>query len=137
MSEKAKNWTISQLAKEFDITARSIRFYEEKGLLSPKRTEGDHRLFGRRDRTRLKLILRGRRFGLSLDEIADILGSATADLNEVKQVRIALKHFEKVLDDLAMRKQEIEALERELLQYVGGMRTRLSQLEEKDERSPY
>jgi len=131
-----QTWTISQLAEEFGITTRSIRFYEEKGLLSPERTEGDYRLFHRRDRTRLKLILRGKRFGLTLDEIFDILGSAAADMNETDQVQKALGHFEKVLDDLAARKREIEAMERDLLQYVGGMRARLSQLEELEETPP-
>ena len=132
-----KSWTISQLAEEFDITTRSIRFYEEKGLLNPQRTDGDYRLFDRRDRTRLKLILRGKRFGLTLEEIADIIGSADADMNEADQVRKALVHFEKVLEDLASRKREVEAMERDLLQYVGGMRTRLAQLEKRPEGAPY
>lgn len=132
-----KSWTISQLAEEFDITTRSIRFYEEKGLLNPQRTEGDYRLFDRRDRTRLKLILRGKRFGLTLEEIADIIGSADADMNEAEQVRKALGHFEKVLEDLASRKHEVEAMERDLLQYVGGMRTRLAQLEKRSDNAPY
>jgi DNA-binding transcriptional MerR regulator len=132
-----KSWTISQLAEEFDITTRSIRFYEEKGLLNPQRTDGDYRLFDRRDRTRLKLILRGKRFGLTLEEIADIIGSADADMNEADQVRKALVHFEKVLEDLASRKREVEAMERDLLQYVGGMRTRLAQLEKRPESAHY
>lgn len=132
-----KSWTISQLAEEFGITTRSIRFYEEKGLLNPQRTDGDYRLFDRRDRTRLKLILRGKRFGLTLEEIADIIGSADADMNEAEQVRKALVHFEKVLEDLASRKREVEAMERDLLQYVGGMRTRLAQLEKRPENAHY
>ena len=122
-------YTISQLASEFDITTRSIRFYEEKGLLQPQRSEGDYRQFDKRDRTRLKLILRGKRFGMSLDEIADILGSASADMNEVDKLRKALTHFERVLIDLSARKEDIAVMEREVLQYVGGMRTRLAQLD--------
>lgn len=128
MSEQ-QQWTISELAREFDITTRSIRFYEEKGLLNPERTDGDYRLFDKRDRTRLKLILRGKRFGLSLDEISDIIGSASTDMNEADKLRKALTHFERVLIDLAARKEDIQAMEREVLQYVGGMRTRLAQLE--------
>ncbi|PLX43887.1 MAG: MerR family transcriptional regulator [Deltaproteobacteria bacterium] len=135
--KKEQSWTISQLAKEFDITARSIRFYEEKGLINPSRTEGAHRLFDRKDRTRLKLILRGKRFGLSLDEISEILGSATADMNEVDQVETALRHFKTVLKDLEARKVEIEKLQGELLLYVGGLKTRLAQLEERAEDRPY
>ncbi|PLX40872.1 MAG: MerR family transcriptional regulator [Deltaproteobacteria bacterium] len=134
---KEQSWTISQLAKEFEITARSIRFYEEKGLLNPSRTEGSHRLFDKKDRTRLKLILRGKRFGLSLDEISEILGSATADMNEAEQVATALRHFKTVLKDLEARKIEIEKLQSELLLYVGGLKTRLAQLEERAEDRPY
>ena len=130
-------WTISHLAKEFGITARSIRFYEEKGLLNPSRTEGSHRLFDKKDRTRLKLILRGKRFGLSLEEISEILGSATADFNEAEQVRTALKHFKAVLKDLESRKSGIEELQTELLLHVGGLKTRLAQLEDRAAAQPY
>ncbi|MBI5441646.1 MAG: MerR family transcriptional regulator [Deltaproteobacteria bacterium] len=131
-----QTWSISQLAKEFGVTTRSIRFYEEKGLITPRRTEGEYRLFGKRERTRLKLILRGKRFGLTLDEISDILGLGSTDMDEIDKVRKALTSFERILDDLVERKREIEAMERDLLQYMGGMRTRLAQLEargEKDE----
>ncbi len=134
---KEKAWTISQLAKEFGITPRSIRFYEERGLLSPKRTEGEYRLFEKRDRVRLKLILRGKRFGLTLEEIADILGVASTDMNEADQLSKALAHLEKVLDDLEQRKRDIEAIERDLLLYLGGMRTRLAQLEGSGKGEPY
>ncbi|TAL18520.1 MerR family transcriptional regulator [bacterium] len=130
-------WTISELADEFGITARTIRFYEEKKLLSPRRSGGDHRLFDKRDRTRLKLILRGKKFGLTLEEISNILGSATADRNEAEQVRTALRHFERVLKDLEARKRGIEEMEKELLQYMGGIRTRLAQLENRGDDNPY
>src|SRR5690606_41139111 len=63
-------YTIGELAREFGITARTIRFYEDKGLLSPLR-DGQKRLYRRRDRTRLRLILRGKRLGFSLREIRE------------------------------------------------------------------
>ena len=65
-------YTISELSKEFVITTRSIRFYEDQGLLSPKR-EGQKRIYSNHDRTWLKLILRGKRLGLTLAEISQIL----------------------------------------------------------------
>jgi len=65
-------FSIGELSKEFDITTRSIRFYEDKGLLSPER-QGQVRIFNSGDRTRLKLILRGKRLGLTLDESRDII----------------------------------------------------------------
>ncbi len=128
MSEK-QIWSISELAEELGTTKRSIRFYEEKGLLTPRRSGGEHRLFDKRDRTRLKLILRGKRFGLTLDEIYDILGVASTDMDESGQIKKALGYLEKALADLAERKKDIEAMQRDLLQYVGGMKTRLAQLE--------
>jgi DNA-binding transcriptional MerR regulator len=63
-------YSISDLSSEFGITNRSIRFYEEKGLIQPDRTTGNQRRYSPKDRVRLKLILRGKRFGYTLDEIA-------------------------------------------------------------------
>ena len=66
-------YTISNLANEFDITTRTLRFYEEKGLLNPTRN-GQARIYSAADRTRLKLVLRGKRIGLSLEDSAEIIG---------------------------------------------------------------
>lgn len=66
-------YTISNLANEFDITTRTLRFYEEKGLLNPTRN-GQTRIYSAADRTRLKLVLRGKRIGLSLEDSAEIIG---------------------------------------------------------------
>jgi DNA-binding transcriptional MerR regulator len=79
---KNRNYTISELASELDISPSSIRFYEEKGLLSPERSSGNQRIYTHRERVRLKLILRGKRFGATLDEIAEMIGMADADVNE-------------------------------------------------------
>jgi DNA-binding transcriptional MerR regulator len=67
-----KTYSISELAGEFDITTRTIRFYEEKGYLNPKR-DGTRRIYSAPDRTSLRLILRGKRLGLSLDETAELI----------------------------------------------------------------
>lgn len=72
MSDPKDTWSITDLATEFDITARTIRFYEDKGLLSPKR-EGQTRVYNRHDRTKLKLVLRCKRLGFSLDDVQDLL----------------------------------------------------------------
>lgn len=132
-----RTWTISELAKEFGITPRSIRFYEEKELISPLRTEGDQRIFTRRDRTRLKLIVRGKRFGLSLDQIYDILGVYSTDMAEVEQIRKALTYLGQAMEDLGERKHELELMMRELLLILGGMKTRLAQLEGDSPQGPY
>lgn len=66
------SYSIGDLAREFDVTPRTIRFYEDRGLLSPRR-KGQNRVYTARDRTRLKLILRGKRLGFSIQEISEIL----------------------------------------------------------------
>ena len=71
---KKTTYSISDLASEFNITRRSIRFYEEKGPILPVRTAGNQRRYNKKDRIRLQLILRGKRFGYSLDEIAKMIG---------------------------------------------------------------
>lgn len=85
-------WTISQLAEEFGITPRTIRFYEDQGIVSPRR-EGRNRVFVARDRTRLKLALRGKRMGFQLAEILDLInmydaapGDTTAQLQHYVEV---------------------------------------------------
>jgi len=76
--------TIGEMCKEFDVTPRTLRFYESKELISPKR-EGTRRLFGRRERARLKLILRGKRFGFSLEQTRQLLEMYNIDTDNVTQ----------------------------------------------------
>ena len=84
--------TISKLAGQLDVSPHTIRFYEDKGLISPKRTAGNQRIYTARDRARLKLILRGKRFGFSLTEIAEMIGTADVDLNEIGQIEKTLAY---------------------------------------------
>ena len=84
-----KPYNISQLAREFDITTRTIRFYEEKGLLQPAR-EGQKRLYSNADRVRLSLILRGKRIGLSLEESRDIIEMYTPGADNDEQLRLLI-----------------------------------------------
>ena len=90
MNAVKKTWTISQLAEEFGISTRTIRFYEEKNLIAPDRTPGGHRIYLKRDRARLKLILRGKRFGHSLEEIAEMIGLAPEAKGEREQIEMTL-----------------------------------------------
>jgi len=84
----SETWTIAELAREFDVTTRTIRFYEDKGLISPER-RGQRRIYHPRDRVRLQLVMRGKRLGFSLDEIQEIIDLYDADPTETAQ----LKHF--------------------------------------------
>ena len=101
-----QTWTISELAAEFDVTLRTIRFYEDCGLLAPGRA-GSQRVFGARERVRLELILRGRRIGWSLEEIRRIVDMYDAEPGEVGQLQY-------LLDQIAVRRAELQERRRDL-----------------------
>lgn len=88
-----ENYKISELAKEFDITTRSIRFYEDEGLLQPER-KGSMRIYNRKDKIRLKLILRGKRLGFSLAEIRELF-----ELYDTHQGDAQLTEMLKIIDE--------------------------------------
>jgi DNA-binding transcriptional MerR regulator len=112
-------YSISDLAREFALTTRAIRFYEDEGLLAPSRS-GRSRVYGERERVRIKLILRGKRLGLSLSEIRELLDLYEATKSERPQL---LKFLQVLSERRAMLKQqqediaivlsEIESLERQ------------------------
>ncbi len=126
--QKTKLYSISELASEFDISPRSIRFYEEKGLISPQRTKGNQRKYTRRDRARLKLILRGKRFGYSLEEIAEMIGMTDADISEVTQIERSLAYGETKLKEIRKQIEELELLEQDILSVREKLRKRLEEL---------
>ena len=108
-----RTWTISELAEEFGVTLRTIRFYEDCGLLSPGRA-GRQRVFGPRERVRLELILRGRRIGWSLEEIRRIVDMYDAEPGEVGQL-----HY--LLDQIAVRRAELTERRRDLEETLGEL----------------
>ena len=100
-------WTITALAAEYDVTLRTLRHYEEIGLLSPER-RGTTRVFHRRDRIRVELILRGRRLGFSLDEIATIVNMYDEQPGEAGQLEYLLEQIDVRRSELAQRRRDIE-----------------------------
>ena len=82
----SETYSIGELSREFGVTPRAIRFYEDRGLLAPQR-KGQMRVFGSRDRVRLRLILRGKRLGFSLAEIREYLDLYDADPSQLEQLR--------------------------------------------------
>jgi len=106
MSERDRTFTISQLAREFDVTPRALRFYEDKGLLTPRR-DGMNRVYSHRDRARLQLILRGKRVGLSLIEIKEILDLYKVD--QRAQAQTALKKYKARIVALEAQREDIDA----------------------------
>jgi len=100
-------FTISDLSSEFSVTTRTLRFYETRGLLDPKR-RGQTRLYSRRDRARLKLILQGKRVGFSLNEIKEMLELYDLKDGQTTQLRVSLKRFRERINDLEAQKRDIE-----------------------------
>jgi DNA-binding transcriptional MerR regulator len=114
------NYTITELAREFDITPRAIRFYEDQGLLTPKRegAGGRTRVYSARERTRLKLTLRGKRLGLTLSEIkslVDMYESPKDSAAQLNSFMLVLARHREILEqqreDLEVTLAEIEAHE--------------------------
>jgi DNA-binding transcriptional MerR regulator len=115
----APTFTIGELAREFDLTTRAIRFYEDCGLLSPKRA-GRRRIYTARDRTRLKLTLRGKRLGLTLAEVKDLVDMYESPRDTRAQLTRFLAvlgthraQLEQQMADLAITLDEVRAHEKE------------------------
>ena len=119
--------TISELAEEFEITTRTIRFYEDEGLLRPKRN-GRQRIYSKRDYVRLKLILRSKRLGLSLREISDIIELYDSDQGELGQLESFLQSIRERRIILKQKREDIDATLNELQRIERRCRTRLKSL---------
>jgi DNA-binding transcriptional MerR regulator len=112
-----RTWTIGELAREFDTTLRTIRFYEDSGLLAPER-RGRSRIFHDRDRVRLQLILRGKRLGFTLSEIAHVInlydeapgeaGQLSYLIEDIGRRRADLMHKRRDLDEALAELEELE-----------------------------
>src|SRR3954464_8242175 len=103
----APTWTIAEVAEEFDVTHRTVRHYEDLGLISPER-RGTQRIYHRRDRTRLNLILRGKRLGFPLEEIRTIIDMYDEQPGEAGQLSSLLGQIGERRAELERRRQDIE-----------------------------
>ena len=106
-------YSISELAGEFGITTRTIRFYEEKGYLSPRR-EGTRRIYSPADRTSLRLILRGKRLGLTLDETADMIKMYGSPRGNQKQLEKFIVRISEKRSELEQKRQDLEVMMNDL-----------------------
>ena len=114
---QSPTWTIAQIAGEFDVTHRTVRHYEELGLISPER-RGTQRVYRRRERTRLNLILRGKRLGFPLEEIRKIVdmyddqpgeaGQLTYLLDQIGERRLELERRRKDIEDSLAELDDLE-----------------------------
>ena len=121
----ARTYTIRQLCLEFKCTPRALRFYEDKGLLNPAR-DGMNRVYSYRDRARLVLILRGKRVGLSLAEIGEILDLYEADDTGALQAAKSLRKYKERIVALEQQKRDIDEAIDQLQRGITDMEKRLS-----------
>ena len=120
--------SISELAREFDVTTRTIRFYEDEGLLAPER-RGQTRLYSPRERVRLKLILRGKRLGFSLAEIKEIFDLYDGAPGEAGQLRHFLGKIAERRRQLEQQREDVELTLAELGSVEARCQARLGELE--------
>jgi len=122
--QERAEYSISELAREFDVTPRAIRFYEAEGLISPRR-DGTRRIYTPRDRTRLKLTLRGKRLGLSLSEIRELIDMYESGRDERPQLERFLAVLESHRASLLQQRADIEAQLSEIQTFEKRVRKQL------------
>lgn len=118
-------YSIGDLAREFDVTPRAIRFYEDQGLLAPRR-DGQRRIYTQRERTRLKLTLRGKRLGLSLSEIRELIDMYEPGRDERPQLERFLAALGAHKTALEQQRTDIEAQLSEIAAFEKRVRKRLT-----------
>ena len=127
-SEHDRTWTVRELADELGVSLRTLRFYEAEGLISPRRV-GTNRIYSARDRARVRLILRGKRLGMTLAECREIVemydGAASS---ERRQLQILLARLGEISDDLRARERDLRRTQEEVEQVARQCRARLAEL---------
>jgi DNA-binding transcriptional MerR regulator len=122
--ERAEVYSIGELAREFDVTPRAIRFYESEGLLAPRR-EGQRRIYTPRDRTRLKLTLRGKRLGLTLSEIRGLIDMYEPGADQRPQLERFLAVLEAHRETLERQREDVDAQLNEIAAFEKRLRKQL------------
>ena len=122
-----ETWTIAQIAAEFGVTHRTVRHYEDLGLISPER-RGQQRVYQRRDRTRLNLILRGKRLGFPLEEIRTIIDLYDAPRGRASQLEYVLSQVDERRADLEQRRRDLDDALKELDAFEESCRADLARL---------
>ncbi|MBI3157700.1 MAG: MerR family DNA-binding transcriptional regulator [Burkholderiales bacterium] len=124
-ADAAARYTITELAQEFEVTPRAIRFYEDMGLLTPGR-DGRRRIYAQRDRTRLKLTLRGKRLGLSLQEIKQLVDMYDSPQDTAAQLQAFLEVLASHRRQLERQREDIELTLAEIAQHEARCRELLA-----------
>ncbi|MDT4937737.1 MAG: hypothetical protein QOG80_1408 [Pseudonocardiales bacterium] len=124
-----RSWTVGELADDLGVTTRTLRFYEAQGLITPGRA-GANRVYDQRDRARLRLILRGRRFGMTLEECREIVDMYDgAGSSEVRQLQTLLRRLDEIAADLEARQEDLRRTLTEVTDVAAQCRQRLGELD--------
>lgn len=124
-------YTISDLAKEFELTTRTLRYYEELGMLSPKRTETGIRVYEKKEYAQLKIIMRGKKYGFSLEEIKDIVLLFEQDRTGVKQLEKTIEKAGQKLNEINERMKELDELKKDFEEMIHEFEKALHSLKSK------
>jgi len=127
VATEQETWTIAQVADEFGVTHRTVRHYEDLGLLSPER-RGQQRIYHRRDRTRLNLILRGKRLGFPLEEIRTIIDLYDVPRGRASQLEYVLGQIDDRRADLEQRRRDLDDALKEIDAFEESCRADLDRL---------
>jgi DNA-binding transcriptional MerR regulator len=129
VTAKARTWTVGELAQELGVTTRTLRHYEAEGLITPQRA-GQNRVYTARDRARLRLILRGRRFGMTLAECREIVDMYDgAESSERRQLHILLTRLDEIAAELRHRQEDLRRTLAEVTEVATQCRRRLGELQ--------
>jgi DNA-binding transcriptional MerR regulator len=133
-TDDQREYMMSDLVQEFNISPRTIRYYEELGLISPRRNAGNHRIYSRRDRARIKMILRGKMLGFSLKEIASLLKLYDIDPTQKRQYEQGICYARQHLERVRNRIEELKMLEQELVDAIEEAERQYQLLKNKEKR---
>ncbi|MFI8710971.1 MerR family DNA-binding transcriptional regulator [Brevibacillus brevis] len=132
--QKEESWTISDLAQQLNVSTRTIRYYEELGLIFPSRTEKGNRHYNRKDRARLRLILRGKRFGFSLDQIREMIELFDEDRTGRAQLLRTIEYGNQKLAEIDEKIMELRQLREDILVYKQNFEQKLLEENEEEKR---
>ncbi len=122
-----ERYTISEIAGLFNVSTRTIRYYEELGLLSPVRKENGQRVYGRKERTRLELIFRGKNFGFQLDEIKEMIVLFDQDRTGERQLKRTIQYGKEKLREVDARIEELNQLREDMTWYLESFEAKLKE----------
>lgn len=128
---ESKKYTISEMAKYFGVTTRTIRYYEEIGLLEPDRSESGQRIFSKKESVRLRLIVRGKKYGFNLVEIREMIQLFDQDPTGIAQLKKTMTYGKQKIEEVTIQINELMLLRSEMENLLKDFQIKLNALEAK------